>query len=142
MQEGRIVNLHLARAKGAPSTPVKEAVALLAQGLEGDRSCKLDNPRQLLLVDQETLQSLELKPGQIKENITTSGLDLSEIKEGQTFLIGMQVILKIGGHCDGCSKLNDIRPGLQSQLRGRRGVMAMVTCGGPIKVGDPIRIEA
>ena len=141
MQQGRIVSLHLARIKGIPSEPVQEAMALSAQGLEGDRSCKVDNPRQVLVVDRETLDELELEPGQVKENITTSGLDLSQAREGQMFLIGDQVTMAIGGPCAGCGKLDEGRPGLRERLKGRRGIMARVIGGGPIRVGDPIRIE-
>ena len=141
MQQGRIVSLHLARIKGTPSEPVQEAMALSAQGLEGDRSCNVGNPRQVLVVDRETLDELELEPGQVKENITTSGLDLSQAREGQMFLIGDQVTMEIGGPCAGCGKLDEVRPGLRERLKGRRGIMARVIGGGPINVGDPIRIE-
>jgi MOSC domain-containing protein YiiM len=37
--------------------------------------------------------------------------------------------------------MDAIRPGLQARLKGRRGILTMVINGGPIKVGDPIRIE-
>ena len=46
-------------------------------GMEGDRSCHEGNIRQVLFMDKETLDDLELTPGQIKENITTSGVDMS-----------------------------------------------------------------
>ena len=141
MQQGTIVALHIARVKETPSAPVRQATAISAQGLEGDRSCKAGNPRQVLVMDRETLDELGLRPGQIKENITTTGLDLSQAKEGQVFFIGEQVTLEIVGHCNPCGKMDAIRPGLQARLKGRRGMLAMVINGGPIKVGDPIRVE-
>jgi hypothetical protein len=55
MQQGTIVNLHLARVKGTPSDPVQEVTAISGHGLEGDRSCRADNPRQVLVIDRETL---------------------------------------------------------------------------------------
>ena len=70
---------------------MREATAISGQGLEGDRSCKAGNPRQVLVMDQETLDNLTLKPGQIKENITTTGIDLSQAQAGQVFFIGAQV---------------------------------------------------
>ena len=47
-------------------------------GIEGDRSCYEGNIRQVLFMDKETLDDLELTPGHIKENITTSGVDMSQ----------------------------------------------------------------
>ncbi len=141
MQQGSIVALHIARVKETPSDPVTEATAISAQGLEGDRSCSADNTRQVLVMDQETLDHLELKPGQIKENITTTGLDLSQAKAGEVFFIGDSVTMEIVGECQPCDKMDAIRPGLRDGLGGRRGMLAMVINGGPLKLGDPIRIE-
>lgn len=141
MQQGTISALHIARVKGTPSDPVTEATAISAQGLEGDRSCSPDNTRQVLFMDQETLDHLELKPGQIKENITTSGLDLSQAKAGEVFFIGDAVTMEVVGNCEPCGKMDAIRAGLRQELDGSRGVLAMVINGGPIKVGDSIRIE-
>ncbi len=141
MQQGTIVALHIARVKGTPSDPVDAATAISAQGLEGDRSCKPDNTRQVLFMDQETLDELALKPGQIKENITTSGLDLSQAKGGQVVFIGDAVTMELVGDCQPCGQMDAIRAGLRQELDGRRGVLAIVINGGPIKVGDSVRIE-
>ena len=141
MQEGTVLNLHLARVKGTPSDPVNEATAISARGLEGDRSCLVNNARQVLVMDKETLDDFELAPGQIKENITTSGLDLSQAKPGQVFFVGSEVTLEVVGECEPCGKMDAIRMGLREELNHRRGILAMVISGGPIKVGDAIRIE-
>ena len=73
MQQGTIVNLHIARVKGTPSDPVDEATAVASKGLDGDRSCNENNVRQVSFMDKETLDGFGLDPGQIKENITTTG---------------------------------------------------------------------
>ena len=141
MQQGTIVALHIARVKGTPSDPVTEATAISAEGLEGDRSCSPSNTRQVLFMDRETLDQFELKPGQIKENITTSGLDLSKAQGGQVVFIGDAVTMELVGDCEPCGKMDAIRAGLRQELDGRRGVLAMVINGGSIKVGDSVRIE-
>ena len=141
MNQGTVTNLHIARVKGTPSDPVEEATAISAQGLEGDRSCNVRNARQVLVMDKETLDHFELAPGQIKENITTVGLDLSEAKAGQVFFVGDEVTLEVVGECEPCGKMDAIRMGLREELNHRRGILAMVISGGPIKVGDAIRIE-
>ncbi len=141
MQQGSILNLHIARVKGTPSDPVQEATAISARGLEGDRSCVVGNARQVLVMDRETLDVFGLAPGQIKENITTEGLDLTQAKPGNVFFIGDEVTMEIVGECEPCRKMDAIRMGLREELNHRRGVLAMVISGGAIKVGDSIRIE-
>ena len=141
MQQGSITNIHIARVKGTPSDPVQEANAITGMGLEGDRSCAEGNMRQVLLMDKETLDDLELEPGQIKENITTTGLDMSQTRPGQVFFIGDQVTMEIVGECEPCSKMNALQPGLLDRINHRRGMLALVINGGALKVGDPIRLE-
>ena len=146
MQQGTITNLYIARVKETPSNPVAQAAAISGQGLEGDRSCKAGNMRQVLFMDQETLTQLDLKPGQIKENITTTGLDLSKVEAGQVFFIGDRdagepVTMEIVGPCEPCGKMDAIRPGLRKTLDGQRGMLAIVLNGGRIKVGDTVRVE-
>ncbi len=141
MQQGTITNIHIARVKETPSDPVQAATAISGMGLEGDRSCREGNVRQVLLMDKETLDRMDLVPGQIKENITTSGIDLTQATAGQVFFIGDQVTMEVVGDCEACGKMDGIRPGLREGLNGRRGMLAMVINGGPINVGDSIRIE-
>ncbi len=141
MQQGTITALHIARVKGTPSDPVQEARALSGQGIEGDRSCSVDNTRQVLVMDQETLDRLDVKPGQVKENITTVGLDLENAQAGQVLFVGDDVTLEFVGPCVACGKMNNIRPGLLEEIQGRRGMLAVVINGGEFKVGDTVRLE-
>ena len=141
MQQGIIVNLHIARVKETPSDPVQQATAISNQGLEGDRSCKPGALRQVLVMDKETLDDFDLRPGQIKESITTTGLNLSQTKAGQVLFIGDQVTMELVGECEPCEKMDAIRSGLQQRLAHRRGMLAVVINGGPIAVGDSVRIE-
>ena len=141
MQQGAITDLHIARVKGTPSDPVQEATAISGLGLEGDRSAYQGNMRQVLFMDKETLDEFGLAPGQVKENITVAGLDLSQTKEGQVFFIGDDVTMEIVGDCEPCGKMDAIQPGLMDKIDGRRGMLAMVINGGQIKVGDSVRIE-
>ncbi len=144
MQSGTIVNLHIARVKGTPSDPVDTARAVSAEGLEGDRSRNPRNLRQVLVMDQETLAHYGLQPGQIKENITVTGLDLSGAQQGHVFFIGPDdspITLEVTGDCEPCQKMDALIPGLQKEIFGRRGILTVVLQGGEINVGDPIRLE-
>ena len=141
MQQGTITDLHIARVKGTPSDPVQEATALSGLGLEGDRSAYEGSLRQVLFMDKETLDEFGLAPGQVKENITMTGLDLSQTKTGQKFLIGDDVTMEIVGDCEPFGKMDAIKPGLMEKLDKRRGMLAKVINGGVIKVGDTVRVE-
>lgn len=140
MPQGTITNLHIARVKGTPSDPVQEATAISGLGLEGDRSAYEGNTRQVLFVDKEILDGFGLEPGQVKENITVTGLNVAQVQPGQVFTIG-DVTLEAVGDCEPCGKMDAIRLGLKDQLQGKRGMLAKVINGGGIKVGDSVRVE-
>jgi MOSC domain-containing protein YiiM len=149
MQQGTITNLHIARVKETPSDPVQEAAAISGLGLEGDRSCREGNMRQVLIMDNETLGHFGLAPGQIKENITTTRpRPFPDPGLGQVVFIGDEIMdnetlvtMEIVGECEPCGKMDAIRQGLQAELNHRRGMLCTVINGGAIKVGDNIRVE-
>lgn len=141
MNEGTIINIHIAEIKGEDSVPVQSASAITGEGLENDRSRNPANLRQVLVMDKETLDEFNLTPGQIKENITTTGLDLSQVKPGDVFFLGNDVTLEATGLCDPCHKMDAIEDGLQEALDGKRGILSIVLNGGTFNVGDSIRVE-
>ena len=140
MPQGTITNMHFARVKGTPSDPVQEATAISGLGLEGDRSAYEGNTRQVLFVDKEILDGAGLVPGQVKENITVTGMNVSQIQPGQVFTIGDDVTLEAVGDCEACGKMDAIRMGLMDEIQGKRGMLAKVINGGSIKVGDSVTV--
>ncbi len=121
--------------------PVDPAVLQADYGLEGCRHARPKSRRQVLLIEQETLESLKLAPGAVKENITTRGIDLTSLPVDTRVFLGDEVELRITGPCHPCGYMDEIRNGLQEELRGRRGVLAWVKQGGRVRVGDAIRAE-
>ena len=140
MPQGTITNLHIARVKGTPSDPVQEATAISGLGLEGDRSAYEGNTRQVLFVDKEILDGAGLVPGQVKENITVTGMNVSQVQPDQMFTIGDNVTLEAVGDCEACGKMDAIRMGLMDEIQGKRGMLAKVINGGSIKVGDSVTV--
>ena len=140
MPQGTITNLHIARVKGTPSDAVQEATAISGLGLDGDRSAYEGNTRQGLFVDKEILDGAGLVPGQVKENITVTGMNVSQIRPGQVFTIGDDVTLEAVGDCEACGKMDAIRMGLMDEIQGKRGMLAKVINGGSIKVGDSVTV--
>ena len=82
-----------------------------------------------------------LGAGDVRENMTTAGLDLRQIQPGNVFFIGSEVTLEVTGDCEPCRRMDELRPGLREALDGRRGILTMVLSGGSLKVGDSVRVE-
>lgn len=106
-------------------------------GLAGCTHARSGGKRQVLLVDKETLDAMELKPGIIRENITTSGLNVNGLALGERLRIG-DALLEVSAVCTPCDQLEKVRPGLRRELYGRRGMLCRVLEGGMVRAGDAI----
>jgi MOSC domain-containing protein YiiM len=136
---GRVVGLFRSVGSRQPMEPLVHARAVPGGGLEGCRHHRPGRRRALLLVEKEVLDALGLWPGQIKENITVSGLGLPTA-EGTLLRIGAEVVLRVTGRCVPCEKMDRLRPGLRRALLGRRGILAITERGGTIHIGDTVWI--
>jgi MOSC domain-containing protein YiiM len=114
-----------------------EANVVANSGLEGCAHARRGGKRQVLLVDRETLEAVDLKPGIIRENITTDGLNVNSLTPGQKLRVGIAK-LEVSAVCTPCDQLEKIRPGLRREMWGRRGMLCRVLEGGVIRPGDPI----
>lgn len=135
---GRIVNLYLKTEHRKPVEPVASAQAESGLGLVGDVSFGRSK-RQVLLIEKETLDEFGLEPGRIKENVTVEGMTLAGLARGSLLQVG-QAVIEVTGDCTPCRTLEDIRPGLQNEMRGRRGILGRVIEGGTILVGDSVAV--
>src|SRR5712672_238423 len=131
--------LHLFRAnqRRLPMEEIAEVQALENSGLEGCAHARTGSPRQVLLMDSETLELMELQPGIIRENITTRGINVNGLETGQRLQVGAAQ-LEISMVCTPCDMLEKIRPGLRREIRGRRGMLCRVIVAGVIRQGDRI----
>ena len=80
---------------------------------------------------------MDLRPGVIRENITTDGINVHSLALGQELRIG-EARLQVSTICHPCGQLEKIRPGLRREMRGRRGMLCRVLEGGMIRRGDVI----
>jgi MOSC domain-containing protein YiiM len=131
--------LHLFRApqRRLPMEEIAEVRALQDSGLEGCAHARSGSPRQVLLMDSETLELMELPPGIIRENITTRGINVNGLNAGERLRVG-SAQLEVSMVCTPCDQLEKVRPGLRRELRGRRGMLCRVVAGGIIRQGDQI----
>ncbi len=130
-------NLLRAPKKHAPMEELPEARILADFGLEGCAHAQAGGNRQVLLVDRETLEAMELRPGVLRENITTAGLNVNSLRIGQHLRIG-EARLEVTMVCTPCNQMERIRPGLRKELWGRRGMLCRVLEGGLLRPGDCI----
>jgi len=152
MSSGSVVSIHIAPARGAPTTPVDEARAVPAMGLQGDRhfgrsSNDPDSPRpdrEITLIEIETIEALErdygvhLSPGDARRNIVTRGVALNHLV-GREFTVG-GVTLRGIRLCEPCAHLaglthEKVLPGLVH----RGGLRAQILTEGIIRTGNTIQ---
>jgi MOSC domain-containing protein YiiM len=113
------------------------------------------NLRQVHLMHSELHDDLraaafDVAPGQMGENITTSGVDLLALPVGTLLHCGATARVEITGLRNPCLQLDGIQPGLMAALVGRdergeivrrAGVMGIVVAGGEVRPGDAIEVE-
>jgi MOSC domain-containing protein YiiM len=130
---------HLFRciAHRLPMRGADEIEAVANRGLAGCAHAQPGGLRQVLLMDVETLEAMRLHPGDVKENISTRGLDVRGLRPGQRLRIG-EALVEITVPCEPCKRMEEIRAGLKMELRGRRGMLCRVIESGRIRVRDPI----
>ena len=134
---GEVIALHVGKGSRIPMKPVDAAEIVTDYGVDGDRKAKAGSKRQVLVMPAEVLDSLELTPGTVRENITTRGFDVMGLPRGARVRIG-GALLEATVECAPCGLMDDIRPGLQAELRGQRGMLFRVLEGGAVQVGDAI----
>ncbi len=136
---GSIEAIHVGVGNRIPMKPLDEVMILADFGLEGDRKAKAGSKRQVLVMPGEVLDDLGLPPGAVKENLTTRGFDVMSVPRGACIRVG-EALLEATFECTPCGLMDDIRPGLQEELRGQRGMLFQVIEGGRVRIGDEVTI--
>lgn len=136
---GVVVSIQICPAHRAPMRRLETVRALENLGLEGDRHAVPDGLRQVLLIEEETLNRLDVPIGAVKENITTRGIPLMRLPQGTRLQIG-EALFELTKPCEPCLRMEEIRLGLQEELQGQRGMLARVMRGGQLRIGDEIKV--
>jgi len=134
-----VVGLFVSPGRGTGRSEARERVqAIERHGLVG---CAHANPprREVLLASKEHLDAVGVEPGAIRENVTVEGADVQVWAVGQRVQVGA-ALLEITMVCDPCSRMDDLRAGLRSEIDGKRGMLAAVVEGGEIALGDSVTL--
>lgn len=113
------------------------------------------NLRQVHLIHSELHEELQaagftVKPGQLGENVTTSGIDLLGLPTGTRLHLGENAVIEVTGLRNPCVQLDFFQDGLLPAVLDRdengavvrkTGVMAIVVSEGEVRPGDPIRLD-
>src|SRR3989339_720409 len=105
---GAIKAISISESKGVPKTNVTQAQLQRNYGLVGDAHAGPWH-RQVSLLAVESIDKLrkngaEVEPGNLAENITTQGLDLTVLRVGSKLRIGGRLELEVtqlGKRCHG-----------------------------------------
>jgi MOSC domain-containing protein YiiM len=135
----RIAAIWRSPAKRSPMEPHERVRALEGHGLEGCAHARAGTKRQVLFASAAHLDALDVQHGAIKENFTVEGTDVHSWPVGQRVAVG-DAEFEVTMECEPCERMDEIRPGLQQELEGRRGMLARVVRTGGVAVCDEIRL--
>jgi MOSC domain-containing protein YiiM len=163
-----VTSVNVSAVHSFSKEPVLEARLLEGLGVEGDAHCgttvrhrydRRKNPdrpnlRQVHLIGTEVFDELAqhghaLRPGDLGENLTTTGIDLLGLPTGTVLRLGVEAAVQLTGLRTPCSLIDSLQPGLMRKMwgvdeAGRRtrkaGVMAVVIAAGAVRAGDPLSV--
>jgi MOSC domain-containing protein YiiM len=165
---GHVICVAAHKSHKFSKTPATEIILLKGLGVEGDAHCGTtvkhrsrvaanpDQPnlRQVHLfaaemLDEVAMLGFSVEPADLGENITTRGIDLTNLPLGTRLHIGETAQIEITGLRNPCKQIDTFQSGLMQAVLGRdaegklvlrAGIMAIVLEGGPVRTGDTISV--
>jgi MOSC domain-containing protein YiiM len=113
------------------------------------------NLRQVHLMHAELFDELRdkgfaVEPGDLGENVTTSGIDLLALPTATRLHLGATAVIEVTGLRNPCVQIDDFQKGLMAatldkdadgHLIRKAGIMSIVLADGDVRPGDAIRVE-
>ena len=165
---GSVTAVSRAAAHSFSKTPQPRITLVEGLGVEGDAHAgsttqhlylvKKDPTRanltQVHLIQEELFHELRdrfvIRPGELGENVTTSGVDLLTLPLGTRLHLGASAVVEVTGLRSPCSKINAYQGGLMKALVEKHpdggvirksGIMGVVVAGGEVAPGDTLRVQ-
>jgi MOSC domain-containing protein YiiM len=111
------------------------------------------NRRQVHLIRAELFDELReaghsVGPGDLGENITTTGLQLEHLPLGSRLHLGEKAVVELTGLRTPCALIDRFQKGLRGKMVGgtdvpkfKCGVLGVVVAGGSVEPGDGARVK-
>jgi hypothetical protein len=113
------------------------------------------NLRQVHLIASELFaelrqQGFKVAPGDLGENMTTSGIDLISLPRGTILKVGEQAVLEVMGLRNPCAQIDNFQSGLLSKVIDRdheghlirkAGIMCIANVSGRVRPDDVVKVE-
>jgi MOSC domain-containing protein YiiM len=166
---GSVIAVSLRRGHHFSKTPSLSIRLLTGLGVAGDahmgetvkhRSRVRKDPmqpnlRQVHLMQAELFDELRgkgfaVQPGDLGENVTTSGVDLLALPRGTRLYLGEAAVVEVTGLRNPCIQIDDFQKGLMAatldkdaggNLIRKAGIMSIVLADGDVRPGDAVRVE-
>lgn len=164
---GRVEALSLSPVHSFSKVPRPRITLLAGLGVEGDAHCAATdqhlslgkpnpppNIRQVHLFAAEMMDELAARgfavgPGAVGENVLVRGLDLLSLPLRARLVFPSGASVELTGKRTPCRLLDRLGKGLMKTLHGPgkwgenplAGVLSVVTTGGPVEVGETLRVE-
>lgn len=167
--QARVVTVSAGPAHEFTKPLASEITLVAGQGVAGDAHCgstvkhrsrvrqdpTQPNLRQVHLLHTELFAELAaqghvVSPGDLGENIATSGIALLDLPTGTELRLGDSAVVRLTGLRNPCAQIDRFQAGLMSAVLDRRpdgalvrkaGVMSVVVRGGSVRPGDAIATE-
>jgi MOSC domain-containing protein YiiM len=167
--DGVVTRVHRSATHSFSKASVDEITLVAGLGVEGDAHCgstvrhrsrvavdpSQPNLRQVHLIHAELHEDLRRQgfragPGDLGENITTTGVALLTLPTGTLLRIGDDALVALTGLRNPCVQIERFEAGVLAAVvrRGESGaiarlagVMAVVVQGGAVRSGDRIRLQ-
>ena len=102
------------------------------------------------LFDELRARGFVVQPGELGENVTTSGIDLLALPTGARLRLGTHAVVEVTGLRNPCVQIDQFQKGLmaaaldkdaEGNLIRKAGIMSIVIAAGDVRPGDAIGVE-
>jgi len=141
--KGRVRAISTSSKKGCKKKNVQIAILREAFGIIGDAHGGSEKQVSLLAIESIEVmreKGLDVKAGDFAENITTSGIDLMDLRPGSQLKIGKAALLEITHIGKVCHNRCSIYYQVGDCVMPREGIFAKVLKGGVIKPKDRLEV--
>jgi MOSC domain-containing protein YiiM len=141
----KIIAISTSDRKQTKKINIEKAVIKENYGIIGDAHGDANTHRQVSLLAIESIDKmremgLNVNPGDFAENLTTEGIDFTDLQVGTRLILGKEVILEVTQIGKECHTRCTIYYQVGDCIMPKEGIFAKVIKSGDVKTGDKIEL--